>query len=115
MRSLWISCLAALLSLALASWNVHAMAHGGATLTEHCGGDRDDGRMAGHHGDRHGPSDARCCCDYVACASPAVVAPALAVGSAEFSVVTYRLSNAVPLSASALRREPDPPRPRSLS
>ena len=114
MRSLWIRCLAALVSLALASWTVHAMGHGDTTLAEHCQGDVDHART---HGDRdhHGHADTPCCCDYVACASTAIVTSAIAIGSAVFSVVNYRPINDGTLTVGAARLDPGPPRTSALS
>ncbi|MGE5147102.1 MAG: hypothetical protein ACM3N5_10150 [Candidatus Eiseniibacteriota bacterium] len=115
MRSLWIRCLAALVSLALASWTVHAMAHGGATPAEHC---RDASRAApaaGHHDHSGTPADSQCCCDYVACASAAIVTPAVAVATVDFAAVSYRQINASVFSIGAPYLDPDPPRPGAPS
>jgi hypothetical protein len=111
MRSLWIRCLAALVSLALTSWTVHAMAHGGATLAEHCRDASEAVPAAGHHDHSGVPADIHCCCDYVACASAAILTPTVAGATVDFAAVSYRLVNASVFSIGAPYLDPDPPRP----
>jgi hypothetical protein len=114
MRSLWIRGLAVFVSLALASWTAHAMNHDPMGSADHCQGTVGHAGTHGDH-DHPGPADAPCCCDFVACALAALVTPAVAVGSADFSGVTYHLANTGSLSIDAPRLDPDPPRPSALS
>ena len=115
MHSLWIKGLFALVSLALASWTVHAMAYVGVTPTEHCRGIDGRDRPAGHHDHGQVPDTKTCCCDFVACAATAIVAPASSVGTAELAIVSYRPAADIILSDGTGLLEPDPPRLSALN
>jgi hypothetical protein len=114
MRSLWFRCLVAL-SFALASWNGHGLAHGGTALAEHCQAAHEHTGTGGAHHHSQGAADVGCCCDYLACASAAIVTAGMSVAAPDFSAVAYGSVNAASLSNRTPLLEPHPPKPIALS
>ena len=116
-RSLLLRCLIVLLSLALASGNAHAAlhldaAHGQLCPEEH----RHDsaGKSSPHHQHRHDKGLA-CCCDCLGCCAAVYLPPELAITAAELTAQIRYDALTPSLSGRALRPEPDPPRPGTLS
>jgi hypothetical protein len=117
-RSLLSRCLVLLLSLALASGNAHAALHLDIAHRAPCPEEH-----AHHHGTtepqhqhqhRHDKGLA-CCCDCLGCTASAYLAPALSITPIHLSArIRYDAMNAF-LSGRALRPDPDPPRPSTLS
>jgi len=115
-RSLLPRCLVLLLSLALASSNAHAalhldIAHRAPCPEEHA---HRHGKTAPQHQHQH-DKELACCCDCLGCTASAYLAPALSVTPIYLPArIRYDALNMF-LSGRALRPDPDPPRPGTLS
>ena len=114
-QSPWVRSLAILLALMVLGWSAHVLAYGGDALAERCqtvaGHVEDDG----HHEHEQDTSAQRCCCDYIACTSAAIVGPVITVGTAAYSAVRYHAPGAPYHAVRAPYFDPDPPRPAALS
>lgn len=115
MRTLWIRCLAVLLSLTLVSGNAHATLHLGATPSEPCP------EHQAHHAstapEHHHPNkaaDRGCCCDCLGCTFAVALLPDFTAGTAELPGVVHYTAQDDYLIGRALTPEPDPPRPITL-
>jgi hypothetical protein len=114
---LLLRCLIALLSLALASGNAHAALHLNAAHghpcpeqhTHHSGG-----KGSPNHQHRHDKGLA-CCCDCLGCSSAVYLPPELSITAAELRTQVHYDAMTASLSGRALRPDPDPPRPGTLS
>ena len=108
-------CLVLLLSLALAIGNAHAALHLDSTHDEPCPEEH-----AHHHG-KTSPHQHRhdhglaCCCDCLGCSSAVYIAPALGITPADLPAHAHYDALAASLSGRALRPDPGPPRPATLS
>ena len=112
-RSLLLRCLIVLLSLALASGNAHAALHLDSAHHEPC--------PEQHHHDKTPPHQHRhdhglaCCCDCLGCSSAVYIAPALGITPAYLPSYVHYDALTASLSGRALRPDPGPPRPATLS
>ena len=115
-RSFLLRCLVLLLvSLALVSGNAHAALHLDSAHPEPCPEEH-----AQHHGKtplhqhRHHHGLA-CCCDCLGCSSAVYLAPVLGITPADLTAKIHYIALTASLSGRALRPDPDPPRPGTLS
>ena len=114
-RSLLLRCLVLLLSIALVSGNAHAALHMDTAHHEPCPEEHAD-----HHGKtplhqhRHDHGLA-CCCDCLGCSSAVYIAPVLGITLADLTARIHYDALTASLSGRALRPDPDPPRPATLS
>jgi hypothetical protein len=113
MRSVFARCLILILSLALVGGNAHAALHVEAAHTAPCPEER------AHHPGKTEPHqhDTKmvCCCDCLGCTSAAYLAPELSSAPAELATRVHYDADTFLLCGRALRPEPDPPRPATLS
>ena len=114
-RSLLLRCLVLVLSIALVSGNAHAALHLDNAHHEPCPEEHAD-----HHGKpplhqhRHDHGLA-CCCDCLGCSSAVYIAPVLGITLADLTARIHYDALTASLSGRALRPDPDPPRPATLS
>ena len=114
-RSLLRRCLVLLLSLAVVSGNAHAALHLDSAHHDPCPEEH-----AHHHG-KTSPHQHRhdhglaCCCDCLGCSSAVYLPPALGISPADLPARVYYDALTASLSGRALRPDPDPPRPGTLS
>jgi hypothetical protein len=114
-RSLLLRCLVLLLSIALVSGNAHAALHLDSAHHEPCPEEHAD-----HHGKpplnqhRH-EHGLPCCCDCLGCSSPVYIAPDLGISPADLPARAHYDALTASLSGRALRPDPGPPRPGTLS
>ena len=113
-RSPFLHCLVVLLSLALANGNAHVSLHLGAAHSEPCPEEHAHHTGTAPHEHPH-DKDVACCCDCLGCASAAYLRPPLGITRAEPGVQVAYDGLTAALSGRALRPEPDPPRPSTLS
>ena len=117
-RSLLLRCLVLLLSLALANGNAHAalhldIAHRAPCPEEHA---HHDGKTEPQHQHQHRHDKGlACCCDCFGCTASAYLAPALSVTPIHLPARIHYDALNMFLSGRALRPDPDPPRPVTLS
>jgi hypothetical protein len=114
-RSLLLRCLVLLLSLALVSGNAHAALHLGSAHHEPCPEEHvhQYGKTSPHrHRHDHGLA---CCCDCLGCSSAVYVAPVFGITPAELTVQAHYDALIASLCGRALRPDPGPPRPGTLS
>jgi hypothetical protein len=116
MRSSWIRSLVILLSLALVNGNAHAALHLGATHSEPCPEERahHDGHTSPAHQHRSDKGFA-CCCDCLGCSSVAQFPLSLGIAPVEFASQVRFDALTAALSSRAVKPEPGPPRPATLS
>ena len=115
-RSLLLRCLIVLLSLALVSGNAHAALHLDAAHGRPC--PEEHGHQGGNTKPLHEhPHDKglACCCDCLGCSSAVYLPPELGITAAELTAQIHYDPLTASLSGRALRPEPDPPRPGTLS
>jgi hypothetical protein len=114
--NLLLRCLIVLVSLALANGNAHVAlhlhtAHGQPCPEEHA---HHGGKSSPHHQHRHDKGLA-CCCDCLGCSSAVYLPPELSVAAAELTTQIHYDALTASLSGRALRPDPAPPRPGTLS
>ena len=113
-RSLLLRCLVLLLSIALVSGNAHAALHLDRAHHEPCPEETHHHGKTPLHQHRHDHGLA-CCCDCLGCSSAAYLIPTLGITRAELPARVHYDALTASLSGRALRPDPDPPRPGSLS
>ena len=115
-RSLLLRCLIVLVSLALVSGNAHAALHPVAAHAKPCPEEHahHSGKSLPHHQHQHDKGLA-CCCDCLGCSSVVYIAPVLGITPADLPARVHYDALTASLSGRALRPEPDPPRPSTLS
>jgi hypothetical protein len=114
-RSLLLRCLVLLLSLTLVSGNAHAALHLDRAHHEPCPEEH-----ANHHGKtplqqhRH-DHDLACCCDCLGCSAAVYLSPPLTMTPADLAARVRYAALTASLPGRALRPDPGPPRPGTLS
>jgi hypothetical protein len=111
---LLLRCLIVLLSLTLASGNAHAALHLDAAHGQPCPEEHSHqgGKSSPHHQHDKGLA---CCCDCLGCSPAVYLSPELSVTAAEVTTQIHYDAPTASLSGRALRPDPDPPRPATLS